>query len=65
MKNGGSGSHRGFPSHEAGVIDPIFWFSDSLGLFAWNIFCGKNIVHRELQGGSPNWDIQNFTVHKW
>ena len=29
----------------------IFWFSDSWGLFTWNISCGKNIVHRGLQGG--------------
>ena len=31
-------------------IDPFIWFSDSLGLFTWNIFCGKNSAHRGLQG---------------
>ena len=51
LVHGGSGSYRGHPPHELGVIDPFFWFSDSLGLYTWNITCGKNIVHGGLQGG--------------
>ena len=30
--HGVSGTYRGHPPHEPGVIDPIFWFSDSWGL---------------------------------
>ena len=50
------------PPHEPGVIDPIFPFSDSLGLFTWNSSCGKNIVHRGLQGGHQSGTVIFFNV---
>ena len=48
------------PLHEPEVIDPIFWFSDSCGLFTWNISCGKNIVQRGLQGVIKVWSPKFF-----
>ena len=46
--------------HKPGVIDLFFWFSDRLGLFTWNISCGKNLVLRGLPGGHQSGTVNCF-----
>ena len=57
MVHGGLGPTEITP-YEPVVIDPIYFsFSSSLGLFTRNISCGKNLVHKGLQGAQKFFSV--------